>query len=388
MKILVTGGTSKHTLAILRTLGKKHSIDIVSSLPALVTLGSYSRYCRKTWSLRSDPDDLESYSKELLKILDGQKYDFLLPVGLNSYLAVSKFKEEFQKMTRIVVADWDKMQTAYCRDRAMAFAQEIGVPTPRTYVLDIDKAVDRIDCYPVVVKASDADVSTVYYCSGREELENNLTRLIRGGRTGIVAQEFIKGFGCGFFGVYYQGKLLAHFLHRRIKELPVTGGRSAVAESYFDEKLFDYGRKLGDALKWHGPIMAEFKYVQTESDYKLIEINPKLWGSLDLTIAAGVNVPEMLVNLALGEKVDSYQHYNYVRYRWMFPDEWMVLMSGFSFRNLMRFFKVDSKTKTNFNLTDPLPTILQMARGFFGGCLLFLSRSRRFPHGMIDLLRS
>ena len=40
--------------------------------------------------------------------------------------------------------------------------------------------------------------------------------------------------------------------------------------------------------------MAEFKYDTANGDYKLMELNAKLWGSLDLTIAAGIDVPKIL----------------------------------------------------------------------------------------------
>ena len=43
--------------------------------------------------------------------------------------------------------------------------------------------------------------------------------------------------------------------------------------------------KLLDSLNWNGPAMVEFKLDQNLNEYKLIEINPKLWGSLDLTIS-------------------------------------------------------------------------------------------------------
>ena len=383
MKILVTDGANKNSLAILRALGRKHRVDITSSLPRLATLGSYSRYCHKTWKLQSDPNDLEAYSEELLNIIDSAGYDLLLPVGLRSYLVASKYKKEIQELTQVVAADWDKMQIAYNREKAMDFAQKIGVPTPKTYTLDTKHGLNEIDTYPVVIKSTDDYGGSIKYCQDREELEKSFASLASKGRSGIIAQQYISGFGCGFYGIYDNGRLIAHFMHKRIKEFPITGGPSAVAESYSDEKLFNYGRKLCDALKWQGPIMAEFKYDRADNEYKLIEINPKLWGSLDLTIAAGVNVPEILVRLAHGEMVTDTGNYTHIRYRWVFPDEWKVLMSRFSLRNLTDFFRVSRRTKANLSLSDPLPTIFQIARGFLEGFFLILSRRKRFPHGRI-----
>ena len=237
MKILVTDGANKNSLAILRALGREHRVDITSSLPRLATLGSYSRYCHKTWKLQSDPNDLEAYSEELINIIDSAGYDLLLPVGLRSYLVASKYKKEIQELTQVVAADWDKMQIAYNREKAMDFAQKIGVPTPKTYTLDTKHGLNEIDTYPVVIKSTDDYGGSIKYCQDREELEKSFASLASKGRSGIIAQQYISGFGCGFYGIYDNGRLIAHFMHKRIKEFPITGGPSAVAESYSDEKL-------------------------------------------------------------------------------------------------------------------------------------------------------
>lgn len=385
MRILVTDGLNKNTLAILRTLGKsKYWVGITTDFPRIATLGFYSKYCKKVHILKSDTGDIDAYSQELLNILSNTKYDVLLPVGLRSCLAVSKRKKQFQELTNVVVPDWEKMRIAYSRDKATNFANQIGVPTPKTYILDTENELSEIDTYPVVMKSTDDYGSSIKYCNNKQEAERNLANLKSRGETNIIAQEYIRGFGCGFYGLYANGQLVAHFMHRRIREFPITGGASAAAESYFDEKLFNWGRELCDALEWHGPIMVEFKYDVVDEQYKLIEVNPKLWGSLDLTIEAGVNVPVILVRLAFGEKVNESEHYKYVKYRWVFPDECKVLMSRFSLGNVVEFFKFGNHTKTNLNLSDPVPTLIQVARGLLEGLAIIFSKSKRFPHGRVS----
>ena len=47
-KILVTNGSNKNTLTVLRTLGRDmYWIDVTSSFPKIITLSSYSKYCKK-----------------------------------------------------------------------------------------------------------------------------------------------------------------------------------------------------------------------------------------------------------------------------------------------------------------------------------------------------
>jgi predicted ATP-grasp superfamily ATP-dependent carboligase len=384
-KILVTDGLNKNTLAILRSIGKSNCINITSPLSKVLTLGFYSKYCNKVHVIKYNSNDIDSYANKLLDILIKDKYDLLIPVGLTSCLAVTKHKDKFEKLTNIIVPEWNSMQIASNKDRTMSFAKDLGIPIPQTTVLYSESDLDKIKKYPIVIKSSDESGGFVEYCNNEKELYEKYVQLKSISSTNIIAQEYIIGFGCGFYGVYHNGKMISHFLHKRVKEFPITGGASAVAESYYDERLYNYGKKLCDTLNWNGPIMVEFKYDSQNDDYKLIEINPKLWGSLDLTIEAGINVPDILVNLALYNKEPS-SEYTYIKYRWLFPDEFKVLISDFSYKKLYEFFSKTKDTKTNFYWRDPLPFIFQMMRSFIDATLIIFNKNKKFPHGQVEII--
>jgi predicted ATP-grasp superfamily ATP-dependent carboligase len=130
--------------------------------------------------------------------------------------------------------------------------------------------------------------------------------------------------------------------------------------------------------------MAEFKYDAITKDYKLIEINPKLCGSLDLTIEAGINVPRILIQSALNTEIDCTSTYQYVKYRWVFPDEFKVLISKPSIKALRDFVTREPNTLTNICFSDPLPTMFQIARSFVEGLGIMLDSNIRYPHGRRD----
>jgi predicted ATP-grasp superfamily ATP-dependent carboligase len=385
IKILVTDGPNKTSLAVLRALkNSNYFIGIVSQYPKIITLASYSKYCDITHIIKTSMDDIDSYAANLLNILKSNSYDVLIPVGLKSYLAVSKYKSQFELLTKVVVADWSSMEVAFNKDKTMDFAFKLDVPIPKTTILCSEDDLKNIKNYPVVIKSSDNSGNFVKYCNNELELAQKYNSLSLSSKTNIIAQEYVLGFGCGFYGVYNNGKLIAHFLHKRIKEFPITGGASAVAESYFDERLYNYGKNICDALKWHGPIMVEFKYDIENNDYKLIEINPKLWGSLDLTIEAGVNVPEILINIALDRNFNTFYGYKYLKYRWLFPDECKVLASTLSTRNISELFLFDKNTKTNFYWDDPFPLLIQVPQTFTNFLGVLVSFSKKYPHGKVN----
>jgi len=106
-------------------------------------------------------------------------------------------------------------------------------------------------------------------------------------------------------------------MHRRIREYPASGGVSTCAESFYDADLEIYGRRLLDAMSWHGVAMAEFRHDSRDGQFKLIEVNPKLWGSLDLALTAGADFPGDLCRMALGQELRFTDKYDqHLRYRW------------------------------------------------------------------------
>jgi hypothetical protein len=167
----------------------------------------------------------------------------------------------------------------------------------------------------------EASDGPVHYAQSRSELLEFLRTLWsrrNGGGSGLpLVQEFIPGYGCGFFALYQNGVCKRIFMHRRVRETPPSGGISCCAESFYDPKLQEYGTRLLDRLEWHGVAMVEFRYDVRDNDYKLMEINPKFWGSLDLSLAAGVDFPYYLCQMAQGETLEYSEEYDrQVRFHW------------------------------------------------------------------------
>jgi predicted ATP-grasp superfamily ATP-dependent carboligase len=68
--------------------------------------------------------------------------------------------------------------------------------------------------------------------------------------------------------------------------------------------------------------MVEFKQDEADGEFKMMEINPKFWGSLDLAIASGVDFPFLLYKMAIDGDVNSvFSYVKGVRFMWPFPDD-------------------------------------------------------------------
>jgi predicted ATP-grasp superfamily ATP-dependent carboligase len=91
---------------------------------------------------------------------------------------------------------------------------------------------------------------------------------------------------------------LAAFQHKRLREVPINGGASALRESVpLDPVMYDYAVRLMGALNWTGLAMVEFKVGAAGA--KLMEINGRVWGSLPLAVLSGMDFPGRLAELYL-----------------------------------------------------------------------------------------
>jgi len=81
----------------------------------------------------------------------------------------------------------------------------------------------------------------------------------------------------------------------------------------------EYGLKILKSLHWHGVAMVEFKKDLHDNQFKLMEINPRFWGSLDLPIASGVDFPYLLYKMSIeGDVKPKISYRKGLRYAW-FP---------------------------------------------------------------------
>jgi predicted ATP-grasp superfamily ATP-dependent carboligase len=363
--VLVLEGENKNALAAVRSLGRA-GLRVITGSTRRVTRSGVSTYASQN-VLYAPPQDERAFVASVLEIVRRCGVDVLLPIGDASCRILSKHRPEIEGRVAIPIADWEAMRIASDKQASVSFAGQLGVPVPRTY-----DAKSDVEQYPVVVK-SRLGAGGVSYVNSPEQLAAI-------DADECILQEYVTGDGYGFFTLFERGRERAIFMHRRIREYPITGGASTAAESIYDEKLRDLGLAVLKGLQWHGVAMVEFKRDVTDGNYKLMEINPKFWGSLDLAIAAGVDFPRLAVEMALGRLAEDVMKYDVgLRFRWVFDDLVRLAAQPSSFRAFIRDFH--NGTKSDITSGDLKPAVYDAGRAI-GSVVVRGSTGRlRYPHG-------
>jgi predicted ATP-grasp superfamily ATP-dependent carboligase len=378
MKVLLTDGNFRHTLAAVRSFGRRGvDVSVISHLRP--SLGFFSRYCRER-ILGPDPERDSGFASFIRDLTGRARYDVLLPISLAAVMQVSRIRNDLAPHVRVPLAPSESLEIAAHKDRTIQCAGSLGIPVPGTFYPKGEKDAEdigRIITYPAVVKGS--HVSYVRYANSPGELLRCYRPVAR---DSPVIQEYVRGRGYGFFALYNHGEARAIFMHRRLREYPVTGGASSLAESIRDEGLSALGSTLLDSLKWHGVAMAEFKREEETGKFVLMELNPKFWGSLELAIVAGVDFPWLACRMAMEGEIDPVLSYREgVKFRWLLPLDLFHAVTNP--RAIPRFLAdfADGSIHSDLDYRDPLPNLMQAGMTVAEACIRLKEGRFWRPHG-------
>jgi predicted ATP-grasp superfamily ATP-dependent carboligase len=306
--ILVTDAGRGSAVSIIRSLGRRgHRIVAVDC--ARLSPGFRSRYTAARVVAPDPANRPNDFAEAVARAVVAQRVDLVVPVTEEAILALGSNPARLNPRTRLAIASEPALETVRDKWATVELARRLGVPVPRTNLVtssdDIDTAADGM-AFPVVVKPRRSRVLrhgrieafAVSYAGDEAELRSRVESLI--GRTDILVQEFVEGEGHGVELCMRDGEPLAAFQHRRLREVPVTGGASSYREGVpLDPELYRCAVDLLRELRWTGLAMVEFKLGR--GGPWLMEVNGRVWGSLPLGIASGVEFGLFLPHLFLGQ---------------------------------------------------------------------------------------
>ncbi len=313
MKVLVTDANSRVALAVVRALGRAGArVSVVEQerFAARTPAAFLSRFVGRSEVLPS-LDAGEGFIEGLARA--ARDADVLLPVSTNVLVECARHRERLP--ARLPVPDLATVRRANDKSSALAVARKAGVPIPASFAPESEEELEQILLglrFPAVVKLRDDEGTTLapaerYRVARTADELRAAYRTLHRVRRFPVVQEQVLGDGYGVGVLAREGRVLASFCHRRVREYPISGGPSALCESVRDEKLAGYAARVVGELRWTGVAMVEFR---KDDDYRMLEVNPRFWGSLPLATAAGVNFPHLLCRMALGEDVGPPPEYS------------------------------------------------------------------------------
>jgi protein-tyrosine-phosphatase/predicted ATP-grasp superfamily ATP-dependent carboligase len=293
-RALILDGHSRAAVETLQALGRLGiEVDICSEWDCLAF---HSRYSRRIF--RQPPTSCQQKLVEWICLLDAH-YNYQLIVASTEFSlrAFQLLPTDHPVRAKALLPGNESLSIALDKQRTCELASDLGIAIPKTVVIDSALRLPAVVQYPVVLKPRhsvlvvEGSTVTVAPKLVKDDVERRAVLEKWAAYAPILQQDYVSGFGVGVELLFNHGRKVWHFAHERIHEYPLTGGASTYRRSVHPNNgLLDVAERLLTALRWHGVAMVEFKMARDGSFY-LIEINPRLWGSLALSIDAGVNFP-------------------------------------------------------------------------------------------------
>lgn len=379
--VLVTDGRSRASLPIIRSLGKK-GIKVISGDSRRICSSFFSRYTKKRIVYPDPETHTEEFITYLIEFVKKNDVEMIIPVRDAATLALSKHKAELSEFTKIPVGEYEMLLKARDKAETIKIAERLGIPHPKTNYADnpdFDE-IKRDFAFPVMIKARKSSGSRgIVYLESPENIEEIYKKTTKEYGPCMI-QEFIPAGGAyGVSMLFDNGVEKAIFTHKRLREYPISGGPSTLRLSVRHAEAEEYARKILEHLRWHGVAMVEFRIDSRDNKPKLMEINPRFWGSLSLAIFAGVDFPHLLYKMGSGENVDSvFQYKLNVKTRWLIMGDILWFLSNpkkaEAFREFIKF-KEDNLGYDIMSLRDPLPVFGAILEG-----MVTLSKGKRRKH--------
>jgi predicted ATP-grasp superfamily ATP-dependent carboligase len=368
-EVFITDGHWRKTLAAVRALGKERLRVTVGESTAISVAG-FSKYCcnRIVYpSVLATPGLFVSY---LYDRLSRHAVRMLLPMEEETVLLFSHHRNRFSRLTYLPIPSTEKLEAARDKAHALTIAKQLGIPVPKTWLINDLSEIDRIKeilPFPVVIKPriGSGAVGVVY--SGNKEVFKRQYLSIHRRFPFPMVQETIPREGPGYGASFLMDeatRVKAVFVHKRLREYPVSGGASTLRVSVRHDEIREMALSLLKALEWYGVAMVEFKVDPRDGRPKLMEINPRFWGSLALAIHAGVNFPYLLYRMALKENFKPVETYRLdVKCRWLLPGDMLHFIFNPRRSRLMSHFfrfRAENMYYDILSLKDPMPSIMKM----------------------------
>lgn len=286
MIVIITEANTKNSIALQRELSKNKSILLVAISNDHINIARIYRFCSHYFV--GNLEDAVKYFKP----------DLIIPVGGVSVKLCSLNHRDIS-----LLPSKESLDIAFNKDKMYILNSLKDVYYPKcTVVQNLEQLISFCDGKDCVIKSVNESIlkfDPLYFYNNDFTNKSYLKKIQNFIDDGVklLAQEKVNGIGRGFFCIANKGEIATYYMHERIRELPITGGPSTAAESIYCEQMYNVSKEIIQFLNWSGPLMIEYKYDKFNMKYHLIELNPKFWGSLDLSYAVGLNFGQSLINI-------------------------------------------------------------------------------------------
>jgi predicted ATP-grasp superfamily ATP-dependent carboligase len=365
--ILLVGNDQHGVLAAVRAMGAANYAPHL----AIDKPGTYAGRSRATIGTVRVPNpdfDCGGFVRTLAAAARRLRVAAVLPSSDSHFLALAGREGDFAGMA-LGTPSRESVDQATDKALLTELATAARLRTPPTKFIRGGEAVNGVG-FPAIVKPlrsrvqnPDGTISTYsahYVPDG--QVEPAINHLVGG--EGLI-QSYIPGVLIGVAGVSWEGELVCALHQASVRIWPIPVGGSAYAETIAPNVELEQGvGRLLRRIGWSGIFHVQF-IRDSRGVHFLIDLNPRIYGTLALATAAGLNLPQIWVDLLLGRRPKVGGYRIGVGFRHEEKDAQALVrlfMIGERQRALRGLLPQRGTAHAIFALRDPMPMLTSMAK--------------------------
>ena len=295
-KVLITGAGGAAAISVYKSLRESHveiyMADMCDKAPGLYLV---EQECRVLLPKAKD----ENFVEKLILICQSLNIDVLYPTVDDELLPIANNSEAF-KNEGIYVAISSQSSLEKCLDKyELMQTCKDHIPLGQFAIFD-DNFTASNWTYPLILKPRSGAGSRGIVLVNNQEQIDKLPR-----DPLMLVQEYLPGteYSVDIY-INQNGQCMSAVPRERIK---VDSGIAIVSKTSIDSELSNLAKQAALATGLTGVANIQFRR-DALGVAKLLEINPRFSGTMPLTIAAGADMPKMVLKEAAQESLETIEH--------------------------------------------------------------------------------
>ena len=322
MKILVTGIRYRFALAVLSSISRS-GYDVIGADSKKWSLGRFSRFCSHFERYTSPQENERKFIDDIIRIATVNKVGYVVPTFTET-LVLAKYQTELTIAGVSILSDeYAKIVQVNNKSWVTQEAKKLGLAVPITWQpisLQAVQSIGEAARFPLIIKPLDGKAGEgQQVLQDRAELLLAYSTIIDNNQCkNFILQQFINGVPCGVACLFDKGELRASHAFSVLGTLGLNHSVDRISDELSNAQVA--AQTLLASIQWHGLAEVDFIYDQAEETAYLLEVNPRFWGSVQNSISAGLDLPQLYTELLVQGAIPIAQKSKIgVRTVWLIP---------------------------------------------------------------------
>jgi hypothetical protein len=299
IKVLILNGSTPATIQVLDILDtKKYQVAICDPNP--FCWARFHFHCSEFVRAPRLKNNPKIYLQFLLKLIQKEKFDVVLPVHEEGLLLAANKKEIF-KYTNFLLGSAENFHTIMNKKSFLELTKSLNLPVPKMAFVKNIEDVAIAGIFPCWVKLPYGTSSTGVVRIANEKIVKEKLKEF-GSDSDFIIQEEIIGDQLTIQALFQNGNLICSHQYQALSTGFGGGASKRISVNYSELKI--YAKKIGKKLSWSGPLMIDAIRDQKSGTIYIIEGNPRI-GEISSAFLAGLNIPEAYIKLTCKEKLEK-----------------------------------------------------------------------------------